>query len=124
MADRFKEKERRAAKRRLRVRSKLRGTSEVPRLTVAKSHKNVFMQIIDDARQVTLVGLATNSKVMAGKFEDSDTKTIQAGKLGQALADLALDRGITKVVFDRNQYRYHGRVKAAAEGARKQGLEF
>jgi large subunit ribosomal protein L18 len=124
MAYNLKLKATRALKRRLRVRGKIRGTSEIPRMTVAKSLKNTFIQIVDDLHQQTLVGLATNSKTMAGKLGDKDTKIDQARKLGEAIAQLALEKGIKRVVFDRNRYRYHGRIKAVAEGARKQGLEF
>jgi large subunit ribosomal protein L18 len=106
------------------VRGKIQGTAAVPRLTVAKSLKNTFAQIVDDSRKMTLVALATNSKTMAERFGDKDTKTARAEKLGEAIAELALQHGIEMVVFDRNQYRYHGRVKAVAEGARKKGLKF
>ena len=124
MAERLKTKAVRSRQRRMRVRGKISGTAEIPRLSVAKSLKNTFIQIVDDTHQVTLVGLATNSKSMAGKFDKKDNKVEKARKLGEAVADLAKEKGIKKVVFDRNQHRYHGRVKAVAEGARKQGLEF
>jgi large subunit ribosomal protein L18 len=124
MSDKLKIKMARAKKRRRRVRGKISGTAQIPRLAVAKSLVNTFIQIVDDTKQVTLVGLNTNSKAMAGKFDEKDSKTEQAKKLGQAAAELAMEKGIKKVVFDRGQYRYHGRIKAAAEGARKQGLEF
>jgi large subunit ribosomal protein L18 len=116
MADKFKKKAARATKRRRRVRGNISGSADIPRLTVAKSHKNICIQIIDD--------LATDSKAMSGKFDDKDSKIDKAKKVGQSIAELALEKGIKKVVFDRNQYRYHGRVKAAAEGARDKGLEF
>jgi large subunit ribosomal protein L18 len=119
-----KHKEERALKRRRRVRGKIHGTPEIPRLTVTKSLKNTFIQIVDDINQVTLVGLSTNSKSMAGKFADGDKKTDRARKAGQAIAEMAVEKGIKKVVFDRNRYRYHGRIKAVAEGAREKGLEF
>ena len=114
----------RADKRRSRVRGKVTGTPEIPRFSVAKSLRNTFIQIVDDTNHTTLVGLSTASKSMEGKFDEKDNKTAQAQKLGQAAAAIALEKGIKKVVFDRNMYRYHGRVKAVAEGARKQGLEF
>lgn len=123
MADKLKLKAARAQKRRRRVRGKVAGTVEIPRMSVAKSLHNTFVQIVDDINQVTLVGLATNSKAMADKFDEKDTNTERARKLGLAVAEVALEKGIKKVVFDRNQYRYHGRIKAVAEGARKQGLE-
>jgi len=117
-------KEARAIKRHRRVRGKIHGTPEIPRLTVTKSLKNTSIQIIDDTNKVTLVGLSTSSKAMAGKFADGDKKTDRAKKVGQAIAEMAIEKGIKKVVFDRNRYQYHGRVKAVAEGAREKGLEF
>jgi len=119
-----KVKTKRAGQRRRRVRGKIQGTADIPRLTVRRSLKNIYAQIIDDQKQQTLVGLSTLSHAVADKLEDKDTKTDQAKKLGQMMAELAVDKGIKKVVFDRNQYRYFGRVKAVAEGAREKGLEF
>lgn len=124
MADKLKIKTAQAGKRRKRVRGKISGTSEIPRLSVAKSLRNTFIQIVDDTKHLTLVGLSTDSKTMADKFGEKDDKTEKARKLGLAAAEMALEKGIKKVVFDRNRYRYHGRIKAVAEGARKQGLEF
>jgi len=123
MANRNKEKAARALRRRRRVRGKIQGTSELPRLTVVKSLKNMYVQIIDDTKHVTLFGLGTTSKAMAGVIGKKDTKTDQAKKLGQMVAQTALEKGITRVVFDRNRFRYHGRVKALAEGARDKGLK-
>ena len=124
MGNRSKEKAERAHKRRLRVRGRIHGTAQIPRMTVTKSLKNTFVQIVDDVRQVTLVGVGTNSKAMAGMFDAKDKKIDMAKKAGQVIAQLALEKGIKKVVFDRNRYRYHGRVKAVADGAREKGLEF
>jgi len=120
----IKHKAARAEKRRRRVRGKISGTPEVPRLAVTKSLKNTFVQIIDDINRVTLVGLATNSKAMADKLGDAANKIALAKKTGEAIAEMALEKGIKKVVFDRNRYPYHGRVKAVADGAREKGLEF
>lgn len=114
----------REIKRRRRVRGKIHGTAKLPRMTVARSLKNIYVQIVDDNSQSTLFGLGTCSKTMAGRIDKKDTKTAVAKKLGQAVAELALEKGIKKVVFDRNVFRYHGRVKALAEGAREKGLEF
>ncbi|MFH1701344.1 MAG: 50S ribosomal protein L18 [Candidatus Zixiibacteriota bacterium] len=124
MISNTKKKAARALKRRRRVRGKINGTSQIPRLTVSKSLNNMYMQIVDDHKCITLFGLATNSKEFAGKLDKSDSKVDKAKKLGQAFAELAIEKGIEKVVFDRNQFRYHGRVKAAAEGAREKGLKF
>lgn len=124
MADRKNEKKtERGARRRRRVRGHIKGTSERPRMTVARSLKQMFVQIIDDHRQVTLLGLGTLSKTMTEKMDPKDSKTVRAKKLGEEVARLALEKGITQVVFDRNRFRYHGRVKAIAEGAREKGLK-
>jgi len=124
MADRKNEKKtERAERRRRRVRGHIQGTSERPRMTVARSLRQMFVQIIDDHRQTTLLGLGTLSKTMAGKYGPKDNKTVQAKKLGEEIARLALEKGITQVVFDRNRFRYHGRIKAVADGARAKGLK-
>jgi len=124
MADRKNEKKtERAERRRRRVRRHNQGTSERPRMTVARSLRQMFVQIIDDHRQTTLLGLGTLSKTMAGKYGPKDNKTVQAKKLGEEIARLALEKGITQVVFDRNRFRYHGRIKAVADGARAKGLK-
>jgi len=124
MADKNVVKNLKAQRRRRRVRAKVRGSAERPRLTVAKSLKNLFVQIIDDNTGVTLVGVATNSKTMAPLLEKDDTKTAQEKKVGLKIAELARAKGIEEVVFDRNQYRYHGRIRAMAESAREGGLRF
>ncbi|MDD4053137.1 MAG: 50S ribosomal protein L18, partial [candidate division Zixibacteria bacterium] len=113
----------RGARRRRRVRGHIQGTPERPRMTVARSLRQMFVQIIDDRGQVTLLGLGTLSKTMTDKMDPKDSKTVQAKKLGEEIARQALEKGITQVVFDRNRFRYHGRVKAIAEGAREKGLK-
>lgn len=124
MSDKNLVKSKKAERRRKRVRGKVFGTAERPRLTVAKSLKNVFVQIIDDEKGVTLVGLATNSKDMAGVIAASDNKVAAAKKIGVKVAEKAKEAGIESVVFDRNMSRFHGRIKAVAEGAREGGLKF
>ena len=124
MADKNKVKDKMAERRRRRVHGKVFGSSERPRLTVRKSLKNVVVQVVDDEKRVTLVGLASYSKAMAGLVAKADTKTVAAKKVGKRLAELAREKGIELVVFDRNQYQYHGRIKAVAEGAREGGLKF
>ena len=124
MANRNKQKAARALRRRRRVRGRVSGTAEVPRMTVTKSLNNIYVQMIDDIKKTTLVGLGTCSKEMAARFEDKDTKTDKAKKVGQAIAEKAVELGMKRVVFDRNRFRYHGRVKAVADGAREKGLEF
>lgn len=124
MADRNVHKIERAERRRRRVRGKVHGTVERPRLTVCKSLKNVFVQLIDDDRAVTLVAAASNSKNVAAQLKPEMTKVDVARKVGEIVAQEAKAHGIETAVFDRNRYRYHGRVKAVAEGARKGGLKF
>ena len=124
MADKLKVKAVQSWRRKMRVRAKVHGTSKRPRLTVCKSLNNVTAQIIDDEKSLTLVGLSTDSKLVKGIVKDSDNKTAQAKLVGQKIAELAKAKGIELVVFDRNRYRYHGRVRAVADGAREGGLKF
>ncbi len=124
MADKNVQKNRKAVRRRRRVRGKVFGTGARPRLTVCKSLKNVFAQIIDDEKHVTLIGLASNSKAISEGDDKPENKTAQAKIVGLKIAEMAKDKGIETVVFDRNAYRYHGRIKAVADGARKGGLKF
>jgi large subunit ribosomal protein L18 len=109
-------------KRHLRVRKKLFGTPERPRLNVFRSNKNIYAQLIDDVKGTTLVAASTKDKAFNA---DVSTGTVDAARIvGQLIAERALEAGIKKVVFDRGGYLYHGRVKALAEGAREGGLEF
>jgi large subunit ribosomal protein L18 len=108
-------------RRHLRVRKKVRGTAARPRLVVFRSSKHTYAQLVDDDRGVTLLGASDRSD---GIQADAKGKSGKSFALGQLVADKAKTKGITKVVFDRAGYRYHGRVKAVAEGARKGGLEF
>ncbi len=124
MADKNIMKSDKAERRRRRVRSKISGTKKCPRLTVSRSLNNVTVQIVDDENMVTLVGLASNSREMLKVIKPEEKKTEVARKVGMKIAELAKARGIETVVFDRNQYRFHGRIKAVAEGARKGGLKF
>jgi large subunit ribosomal protein L18 len=110
-------KAKRYQKRKMRVRSKVTGTAARPRLSVFKSDVHIYGQLIDDDKQKTLVAMS-DLKVKTGK------KTEKAAKVGEELAKLAIAKKIKKVTFDRNGFKYHGRVKALAEGARKGGLEF
>ncbi|MEI7603732.1 MAG: 50S ribosomal protein L18 [bacterium] len=106
-------------KRHFRVRSKITGSTERPRLSVYKSSKYIYAQIIDDEKGITLVGLHSKYND-AGKMP----KTESAKKLGESLAKKAIEKGITTVVFDRGGYKYHGRVKSLADAARESGLVF
>ena len=110
-------KEQRRLKIKYRVRNKISGTAERPRLTVFRSNKQIYVQVINDETATTLA--AASSLVM-----EAMPKKEQAAQVGEAIAKKALEAGITTVVFDRNGYLYHGRVKEVAEGARKGGLKF
>ena len=106
-------------RRHARVRAKISGTSEAPRLCVYRSNKNIEAQIIDDVKGVTLVASSSMSLKL-----DNGSNVEAAAKVGQDIAQKALAKKIKKVVFDRSGYIYHGRVKALAEAAREAGLEF
>jgi large subunit ribosomal protein L18 len=104
-----------------RIRKQISGTVERPRLTVFRSNKEIFAQIVNDVAGVTLAAASTMSKdIEIGKI----TKIEQAKLVGQAIAKKAIEAGVTSVVFDRNGYLYHGRVKALADAAREGGLIF
>lgn len=108
-------------KRHLRIRQKLSGTPEAPRLNVFRSAKHIEVQIIDDVNQTTLVSASTRNKDL--KIENGGN--VEAAKvIGKLIAEKAQEKNIKKVVFDRAGYLYHGRVKALAEAAREAGLEF
>ena len=107
-------------KRHNRVRGKISGTAERPRLSVFRSENNIYAQIIDDVAGVTLVSASTVEK----GFEGNGGNVEAAKKIGTTVAERALKKGIEDVVFDRGGYIYHGRVKALAEGAREGGLKF
>ena len=106
--------------RHVRVRGKISGTPERPRLNVFRSNANIYAQLIDDVNGVTLVSANTLEK----DFEGTTGNIEAAKKVGQIVAQRALEKGINEVVFDRNGYLYHGRVAALAEGAREGGLQF
>jgi large subunit ribosomal protein L18 len=100
------------------IRAKLSGTSSKPRLTVFRSNDNIYAQIIDDSKGHTIISHSTK------KISTKGTKTEMSKIAGKELAEKALAGGINQIVFDRNGYLYHGRVKALAEGAREGGLSF
>ncbi len=105
-------------RRKIRVRAKVKGTAERPRLSVFRSNKGMFLQLIDDDRGHTLVSAYSN------EINKKDKKVVISFELGKLIAKKAIKKGIKEVVFDRNGYRYHGRVKAVADGAREGGLVF
>ncbi len=111
----------RRQKRHQRVRVRVSGTSERPRLSVFRSLSHIYAQVIDDTVGHTLVAA---SSMEAAVRDQQGKKADKARQVGELLADRALEKGIRQVVFDRGGYRYHGRVKALAEGARKAGLQF
>lgn len=106
-----------------RVRKKVQGTTERPRLNVFRSLNHMYAQIIDDTTGTTLVSTSTLDNAIKGKVSNSGNKGA-AKEVGKLLAEKALEKGIKSVVFDRGGYIYHGRVKELAEGAREAGLEF
>ena len=110
-------------KRKARIRKKISGTTERPRLTVYKSLKHMYAQIVDDSTGRTLVAVSTGSKALKNEVKE-DGKTDAAKKVGAAIARAALEKGVTRVVFDRNGFDYHCRVAAVAQAAREAGLEF
>ncbi len=113
----------RRERRQRRVRAKVQGTPERPRLNVFRSARHIFAQIIDDSKGHTLVAASTLDKdvrVRAAELKKKD----EAKAVGKMLAQRALEKGLKQVVFDRGGYQYHGRIKSLAEGAREGGLEF
>ena len=111
-------------KKRLRIKKRIRkhifGTAKKPRLTVFKSNKEIYAQMVDDKNRVTLVAASSAEKSVS----NDGNKSERATSVGQLLAEKAIEKGINACVFDRNGYIYHGRVKALAEGAREKGLKF
>jgi len=116
-----KTREERRYRRHLRVRKRVSGTAERPRLVVFRSIKHIYAQLVDDDRGMTLLGVSDDTE---GLVLDGKGKVAKAKAAGKLLAEKAKAAGISKTVFDRGGYRYHGRVQAVAEGAREGGLEF
>jgi large subunit ribosomal protein L18 len=110
-------------RRKLRIRRKISGTAEQPRLTVFRSAKHIYAQVVDDVAGTTVAHASTLSRDVRAALDEAK-KTDAAKRVGQAIAKLLLAKGISKVVFDRNGYLYHGRVRALADGAREGGLKF
>ncbi|MEL7835292.1 50S ribosomal protein L18 [Fodinibius sp. Rm-B-1B1-1] len=108
---------------RRRIRSTIKGTAERPRLCVYKSNKNIYAQLVNDRLGHTLAAVSTESEGVADEVQDMSKKEA-AEVVGKQLAELAKDQGLEKAVFDRSGYKYHGVVKALAEGAREGGLDF
>ncbi|MGY2946575.1 50S ribosomal protein L18 [Thermostichus sp. MS-CIW-39] len=108
-----------------RIRRKVFGTAERPRLAVFRSHRHIYAQVIDDVAQHTLASASTLDTELREKFKETGTATQEAAALvGRSVAERALQMGISRVVFDRGGKLYHGRVQALAEAAREAGLQF
>lgn len=121
--DKNKRKEERRNKIRRRIRSTIRGTAERPRLSIYKSNKHVYAQLIDDLAGNTLAAASTQTDAIESDIKDK-TKSEGAKVVGAHLAKVAQENGINKAVFDRSGYKYHGVIKSLAEGAREAGLDF
>ena len=124
MANKQIEKAKLLRRRHFRIRKKISGTTERPRMAVSRSHKHIQAQLVDDSTGRSLLGLSSNSKDVREKLADLSGKCDKGREVGKLLAAKALEAGITQVVFDRGGYLYHGRVRALAEGAREGGLKF
>ncbi len=111
----------RRTKIKMRIRKTVNGTATRPRMSVYRSNKQIYVQLVDDLAQQTLVSASSSDKIFG---EEKLTKVDQATKVGKLVAERALAAGINNVVFDRNGYLYHGRVKSLAEAAREGGLKF
>ena len=106
---------------RMRIRKKISGTAERPRLAVFRSNKQIYVQVVDDLKGITLLAVSSKEKELA---KTGIKKTEQAKIVGKSLAARCKEKGIESVIFDRSGYRYHGRVKSLADAAREGGLKF
>ena len=107
-----------------RVRKKIQGTSAKPRLSVFRSLKHIYAQVIDDTTGTTLIAMSTETPAVRDRLEAGMNRIAQSKLVGQALGEKAKEQGILQIAFDRGGYLYHGRVKALADGVRESGLEF
>lgn len=114
------DKIRRRLKRKFHIRKHLSGTAQTPRMSVFKSNKNLYVQVIDDETSKTLLSISTLEK----DFETMKPNVVTATKIGEILGKRMIEKNITSVVFDRNGYLYHGVIKAIADGARSAGIKF
>ncbi len=111
-------------RRRKRIRKKISGTAERPRMVVFRSAKHIYAQLIDDSEQKTLLTVSDLSPEVKAAIKEKETKTGKSTAVGKVLAEKAKGKEITNIVFDRGGFRYHGRVKALADAAREAGLQF
>ena len=116
-------KRKRRLKIKKRIRKRINGTADRPRMSVYRSNKHISVQLIDDVNGNTLVSASSLNKEVAGD-DTAQSKTDKSKKVGHLIADKAKEAGIEKVVFDRNGFKYHGRLKALADAAREEGLKF
>jgi len=107
----------------MRIRKRINGSVEIPRLSVFRSNKHIYAQLINDLKSETLVSASSKDKEISGETKGKKKAEI-AELVGKRIAEKAKEKNITEVVFDRNGYMYHGRVKALADAARKEGLKF
>ncbi|MGB2696707.1 MAG: 50S ribosomal protein L18 [Candidatus Zixiibacteriota bacterium] len=124
MKDKYKLKRKGSDRRQKRTRKKIRGTSLKPRISVYKSLNHIYVQLIDDERGVTITGVSSLTSEVKKLVKKEDNKTEVSKRVGLYLAKLAQGKGLKAMVFDRNRFRYHGRVKALAQGVREGGLKF
>ncbi|MGB2769494.1 MAG: 50S ribosomal protein L18 [Candidatus Zixiibacteriota bacterium] len=119
-----RQRKNRLTRRRKRVRKKIFGTPERPRLCVYRSLRQIYAQLVDDQGGRTLTGISSLAAEVRSQIKPEDSKSSVSKKVGLRLAQKAKEKGISRVVFDRNRYPYHGRVKSLAEGVREGGLGF
>lgn len=120
----LKNKQKRRLKKKIRIQKVVRGTAERPRFTVYRSLKHIYAQIIDDTMGKTLVAASTRSKDIQDQLKEAGSRLEVCKLVGKTTAKKALEKNIKQVVFDRNGFLYHGRIKAIADGAREAGLKF
>ena len=111
-------------KRKVRIRQRIKGTADKPRLSVFRSAKHITAQVIDDTVGQTVAAASSLEKEVRGQETPFENKSAQATFIGKLIAERAQEKGVKEVVFDRNGFLYHGRVKALSEGAREAGLKF
>lgn|SRR5574341_883384 len=124
MPDRFQQKKLRAQKRKYRIRKKIKGTVTCPRLVVYKSLKHIYAQLVNDLTGQVLTGVSSLTPDVKKQIKNGLSKTKVSELVGLAVAKKAQEKGINQIVFDRNIYPYHGRIKALADKAREAGLKF
>ncbi len=124
MPDRFQQKKLRAQKRKYRIRKKIKGSLTRPRLVVYKSLKHIYAQLVNDLNGQVLTGVSSLTPEVKKQIKNGLSKTKISELVGLAVAKKAQEKGITQIVFDRNIYPYHGRIKALADKAREAGLKF